>query len=350
MESKNTSRKKKVALIVSMATAGAIAMTASFAWLTSKDSITNEMSTDGVLKTGIIEEFTPPNDWTPGQGIKKDITVTNTGKVDAFVRVKLGEKITTNVEGEVATPATGTPYLYTDEQIAKYPLTIENKAGSTIIPTGVTVKMNAKKGYIAYVTATKQKTNIKGIAFEKDADKYYATVKGNLAVTYSTLTTTTTPATGNTTFTNTNAIAPSYSTATSVAGIKLTADDVTLLDKYANATKDNLYVSSLKDGTPIVLVLADDYKDNWDYTSDGYWYYKRILPVDETTGSLVTNVLLLTQANNDWANANYKLTVEQEGLQASTAALNGQWGFSLASPAVKGTATIDTTGAITAQQ
>ena len=37
----------------------------------------------------IAEDFTPPENWVPGQQINKDVAVTNTGNVDAFARMWL---------------------------------------------------------------------------------------------------------------------------------------------------------------------------------------------------------------------------------------------------------------------
>ena len=59
---------------------------------------------DNIFKTGIyqnkiVENFTSPTDWTPGDRITKEVSVTNTGNVDMAVRATITESWT-NANGE----------------------------------------------------------------------------------------------------------------------------------------------------------------------------------------------------------------------------------------------------------
>ena len=260
--------KKKIAVIGCTALVAA-ALATSFAWPTSSDQITNHLETDGRLDTSIVEVFNPPKEWTAGQSIQKEVAIANLGDTDAFIRAKLTETIETNVESAVDTAGTENPLIYTDEQIAKYPTVIDN--GDTEIPDTVTVKKNDKNGYIAYVTETKQKVNLECIAYTMKNGSPVATVTGNFGITYATTVKATTDGKTFGTMTKIGNVAAGQT----YGGITLTDADVTALNRYVNDANDNLYLSQLGNGAPIVLILDDNWSDNWDY-NDGYFYYKRI--------------------------------------------------------------------------
>ncbi len=44
------------------------------------------MSASADYNVTIAEDFTPPDDWVPGQKVDKNVGFVNTGNVDAFVR------------------------------------------------------------------------------------------------------------------------------------------------------------------------------------------------------------------------------------------------------------------------
>lgn len=64
---------------------------ATWAWF-SDSAIFENTFTTGKYSDEIIEEFTPPKDWKPGDITDKKVTVTNTGDVDMVVRVKFSEQ------------------------------------------------------------------------------------------------------------------------------------------------------------------------------------------------------------------------------------------------------------------
>ena len=85
---KKSSREKRV-LIASLCIAAAVMAGSTFAWFTSKDEVTNRLSANASYNVSVTEDFTPPEDWVPGQTIKKEAAAINTGNVDAFVRMWL---------------------------------------------------------------------------------------------------------------------------------------------------------------------------------------------------------------------------------------------------------------------
>lgn len=98
---KKTSKEKRV-LIGALCVAAAVVAGSTFAWFTSTDEVTNKLSASGDYGVAIAEDFTPPEDWIPGQSIKKAVKVVNTGNVDAFIRMWFSgtmRKVTENAAG-----------------------------------------------------------------------------------------------------------------------------------------------------------------------------------------------------------------------------------------------------------
>ncbi len=106
-QKKQSSKDRRIA-IASIIVAGMIVAGSTFAWFTSKDEVTNRLTAHADYGVSIVEDFTPPEDWTPGQEINKDVSAVNTGNVDAFVRLGLlyDAKLKVNGEGvEIPTDA-----------------------------------------------------------------------------------------------------------------------------------------------------------------------------------------------------------------------------------------------------
>lgn len=99
--------KKKLSalLLAGILTAGVVGGT--FAWFTSKDTVTNQFATTGTDESGnpdagikIEEEFQKPENVLPGTETNKDVRVKSTAKYDQFIRVKFEKKfIKTNGDG-----------------------------------------------------------------------------------------------------------------------------------------------------------------------------------------------------------------------------------------------------------
>ena len=86
IQKSNQKSKKRKLLVATLALAALIVGGSTFAWFTSKDEVTNRLSATANYGVSIAEDFQPPENWIPGQTIEKNVSVTNTGNVDAFVR------------------------------------------------------------------------------------------------------------------------------------------------------------------------------------------------------------------------------------------------------------------------
>ena len=85
---KQNSKDRRIA-IASIIVAGMIVAGSTFAWFTSQDDVTNRLTAHADYGVSITENFTPPDEWVPGQEINKDVSAVNTGNVDAYMRMKL---------------------------------------------------------------------------------------------------------------------------------------------------------------------------------------------------------------------------------------------------------------------
>ena len=94
-------KRRKTALIGAVSTASLIVIGTTFAWFTSKDEVTNRLTASADYGVSIVEDFTPPETWVPGQEINKDVAAVNTGNVDAFVRMRMDGafRVTAQVSG-----------------------------------------------------------------------------------------------------------------------------------------------------------------------------------------------------------------------------------------------------------
>ncbi|MBP3249239.1 MAG: hypothetical protein J6M48_02645 [Ruminococcus sp.] len=99
---KNNAKSKKndkKLLIGSAAVAAMVVAGATFAWFTSQDEVTNRLSAEADYNVSITESFTPPEDWTPGQEINKDVSAVNTGNIDSLVNLTFGHSFTVTGKG-----------------------------------------------------------------------------------------------------------------------------------------------------------------------------------------------------------------------------------------------------------
>ena len=85
-----TNKKSLIALLL-VALVGVIGGTV--AYYTSTSQLTNEFQT-GTYSTSVKEEFTSPDNWTPGTTTTKKVNVTNNGSVSIAARATYTEKWT----------------------------------------------------------------------------------------------------------------------------------------------------------------------------------------------------------------------------------------------------------------
>lgn len=91
-------KKPLIALIVLLLIAG---VGVTFAYFTSSKTIANIFKIGGDYSTTIEENFTPENDWLPGEEVTKEVFVTNTGNISIVARVKYQEVWDKGLDGNM---------------------------------------------------------------------------------------------------------------------------------------------------------------------------------------------------------------------------------------------------------
>ena len=103
-----------------------------FAWFTSSDEVTNRLTASNDYGVSIVESFTPPANWLPGQTVNKDVYAVNTGNIAAFVKESISGNLTYTYEKREATAPTGTDNNYvklTNEKVRAIDGVTTNEAG-----------------------------------------------------------------------------------------------------------------------------------------------------------------------------------------------------------------------------
>ncbi len=143
---KNSKKNERRALIGALCLAAVIAGGSTFAWFTSKDEVTNRLTASADYGVSIVEDFTPPEDWLPGQKINKDVSAVNTGNVDAYVRLAILNDLKVNVKGSgagVDSDATALPTAPTDEEFVELNLTAVEGTAQTATANAVAKTANS---------------------------------------------------------------------------------------------------------------------------------------------------------------------------------------------------------------
>lgn len=131
---KNSKKNETRVLIASLSIAAVAVAGATFAWFTSKDEVTNRLTASANYGVSIVEDFTPPEDWTPGQKINKDVSAVNTGNVDAYVRLAILNDLKLKTAGSgaaVDSDATALPAAPANETFVELNKTAVDESSQT---------------------------------------------------------------------------------------------------------------------------------------------------------------------------------------------------------------------------
>lgn len=370
-------KNRRSILIASCVMAALIVGGSTFAWFTSKDEVVNKISATSNYNVVAVEDFTPPNNWTPGQTVDKDVRVTNTGNVDAFVRASIsGDLVLTRMtnsaaasEGtlkkaiELSTAAVnpnnpdisakskdqvrakqaGSRLVYSAD--TNYGAAVYNK--TELEGSGVTLSTNDNNTFVTVDTApnandfkptttgyyifarstTEEEQGIAGFVSkivydgyyfvddetDADNDKYY-----DIEVT----------ADANDPYKITAKLRQKETVLIDDNTLKYTVstDKKTLTAKYNGGTTDT-------DTDDIVIDIALDNVNEWT-AADGVktYYYNKILKAGQTTNDFVTSVTLNNKVKKDaFLAMDYNLKVTVDSVQvtdddAKTTAAVAEWG------------------------
>ncbi len=190
----NKKNRKKV-LITSCVLAALIVGGSTFAWFTSRDEVVNKISASNEYNVVAKESFTPPDNWIPGQTVKKEAGVVNTGNVAAFVKATVSGNIVLTQKAE-GIALSGSEYKDKAEELSRDEV-ISKQAGGLLVYSGTEIEngvevssveaaekidsgsVYAKEaGYCIFARSTTQDGNGKTVSvvyagYYYDGDKFY---------------------------------------------------------------------------------------------------------------------------------------------------------------------------------
>lgn len=162
-DTKKNKRERRV-LVGALGVAAVVVAGSTFAWFTSKDEVTNRLSAKAEYNTSIVEDFEPPFEWVPGQTVNKDVSIVNTGNVDALVGIQLAGKFTLvrpDTAAAIDSNATALPNTLTsaanlaavNDTSKIYALELSNKATAAVAQNNTSgSEANAQEGIANEVT------------------------------------------------------------------------------------------------------------------------------------------------------------------------------------------------------
>jgi alternate signal-mediated exported protein len=344
--SKTRARSRKAAVVISSVLAIIIALSATFAWVTSSFTKVNHFENQGYITDGTVvvneDDFEPPEEWQPGQTIDKKVSVTNTGAGDVLVRVSYDELL--NILGDngnvtytnIVVPGADKIQANTDitayvsanwTEFASAKITssvggdydLDDLTGDGITPTKANLHIlkstngDALVAYYEYAPGKYQSVKVKGHTVSVAGDEIEITEELDFAY-----------------FTAGSDVYAAWSgaflnTAWSGQTNSLGAIPATTATSALNSAITLQYTGSFLD------TLATD---SWYYNAqDGYFYYIGIVESGTSTAGLLESVTLLGNASGAFKNVSYDLAITVEAIQADVQILEtvgngGEWDLS----------------------
>jgi len=300
--------KKKKAVGISLIMVMVLILIGTFAWFTSTDNVTNKFKTgslpDGSVK--IVEDFEEPDEWNPGQEVKKEVGVLSNSDTDVVIRLSFKEAL----QKMEADGNSLKKYAFDAEQSDPDLIPVPSidfssngysdpaTLGLTVngVPAGVTIVgkeiFTNKYEFALY-------REVSGVLYRMDADFDY-----DLATT---------------TVTVTNVKYVYYKIGTSTNKDWAVAPHPALADTNKSALDDKILLGYSSDVDFAALTTG-----KWAYDATGGWfYYIGKLAPGQRSPLILTTVTLDGSANNTYQLMDYELNVRIEALQATEEAIDG---------------------------
>lgn len=319
MKKTKTKSKQKKVLVISVLLAALIVAGGTFAWFTSKDEVTNKLSASNDYGVTITETFTPPEQWLPGEDVKKEVGVVNTGNIEAFVKLSLANALDLTVMGTSTSvaPATGTADAYV--AISDDARTSLQAGGELVYKAGADITTDDKEAgtefeptadglYIFRRNVTQREPDTYEYAgYYRLGDKYYAVE----------------PAGKDEKDTKYPQKVKKLNQSLTFNYDKVNdADNPQVIATYDAGTAD--------DTTDDIVIYINLDMTDWKCI-DGVFYYNKILASGKPSSNLVTSVVLSEDVQADaYVDFDYYLTVTSDSVQvtsddAKTTAVAAEW-------------------------
>lgn len=329
-KNQKTARQKRV-LIASLLIAAAITVGGTFAWFTSQDEVTNQLSASSNYGVSITESFTPPSQWTPGQEVNKDVGAVNTGNVDAFVRLSISntmDLITLAASDTAPTTSNNSGYV-TLEDAEVTALQAGGVLAGAWDASSTKIDVTNTDGTAFKPTATGLYFFMRDIDIGNDTDKthtyeyegYYYDNGTYYALNSISVADGSTSADGSLTkmpsvtyqIKQTVTVEPTLEFVDATAGGNATP-------AYIKATYDNGTSGDAKDDIIINIKLTDDWNTHWDKSTDGLtYYYAKLLESGGKAEDLITAVELDKGVSQDaYYEFDYNLKISLDSVQVTS--------------------------------
>lgn len=317
-------KNKKKWVVAATTLAAMAALAGTFAWFTSQDSAKNHF--EGNIAGNdveVVETFTPPVDWKPGQKVNKDVAIMNTGDYSSMIRVSFAETMQKLVDAEAK--ISNDPTILngkTKEQIYLTPVNDKTTQTGTwtdskVAPTTLTVTGGDYAG--AYTLKAKEQvvTTAAGSTYryvsywDNGTNQYYAKVGAYSRADDGTVT----PAEANFKYVDLTStkIDKDWTNPLYNPTIDVDADGKATIVSNSDPLVNLQFVNLSK--TPTA--------NKWFYnTKDGFFYYVGIVTAQEQTAQLLDSVTLSQDANNSYSKFQFDLTVNAKSIQAAKEAVN----------------------------
>jgi len=348
-----TIKKKTLTMVGVISLAAVMLLSATFAWYTANDSVTNHLATkDALANVSIRETFVSPDDWKPGQTITKEAGAINTGTAPAMVRIALEEvlKVYQPPVGETAKfnaaleTAGRRPQLFDASSYTpigtgatdwvELTTTANTVIGGVKLAASVDAKVYAKYSPAATtgssidswefaiwspITGTSYTTMNQAVTYDKAWDQATKTLSiSNVKyLTYGAQVVVGDP----TPVKWTAATIPSAANVNKSKAESLINANALVTGNYPN----NIVINYDQMITALTGTSAD--AENWYYNSvDGYFYYIGLVAPGTATKNLLSSLKLSNTANSDYyANMSYDLIVTMEAIQHTKDAIASEW-------------------------
>ena len=329
----NKRKKNKKVLVAAMVVALIIVMGATFAVFTSKDEVTNRLSSEADYNVVVTENYTPVENMTPGTTVTKEVAAVNTGAVDAFVKMTISgqlELTTMDATGDStysASSASSYVTLSSDEvtslqagAILAY-TTNTNDANNVgaLYTNGTDFTPNSNGGYYVFARSV-EVTSSGTLSYSWEYVGYYYD-----GTNYYEITVDTTDSTINSDgmISGTSPSLTIDKTTTSL----INATSLTFTCDSNNgiiiATYDPDSSSGSGDEIIININLATDYTNNWDITvaTDSQsvaCYYRYVLASSATSSQLIASVELDDSVQESaYISFNFDLDIALDSIQVA---------------------------------
>lgn len=301
--------KNKKMIVMAVLLALFIVVGGTFAWFTSKDEVTNKLTAQNDYGVSIVEDFTPPGDWTPGQEVNKDVYVTNTGNVDAFVKVALSNSmsLTTVAAGGAYAAGDVSSYLTLSTDTNANEVKALCAGGRLVCSAGTAITDESEQ--IKYGTDFTP-TDSGLYVFERDVEDgktayagYYYSDNAYYAVTDI-------KKEDAQTFTYKMLVKSEQSLDASAIELDYTGleNSNVITAVYQKDDADKMI--------KINITLASDWKDNWTLLNNNVFYYNNTIKAGTTSAQLVDKLELDDEVKNSaYYKFDYNLKVTADSVQ-----------------------------------